>query len=96
MVDWEEFKEAFIYRFFPLELRDKKMVEFMNFRQGGISMQDYTLKFTQLFKYASTMVANPRYRIKKFLLGVYSLVEKECRTKMLLNDMDITRLMVYA
>ena len=29
-VDLEEFKEAFLHRFFPLELREKKMVEFMN------------------------------------------------------------------
>ena len=30
LVDWEEFKEAFLDRFFPLEWREKKMVEFMN------------------------------------------------------------------
>ena len=31
-VDWKLFKEAFIDRFFPLEWREKKMVEFMNLR----------------------------------------------------------------
>ncbi|XP_015054898.1 uncharacterized protein LOC107001311 [Solanum pennellii] len=34
--------------------------------------------------------------MNKFALGVSSLVEKESRTEMLLNDMDISRLMVYA
>ena len=33
-VDWDVFKEAFLCRFFPLELREKKIVEIMNIRQG--------------------------------------------------------------
>ena len=41
------------------------------------------------------MVANPRARMKKFVMGGYSLVEKECRTTMLLNEMDISMLIVY-
>ena len=31
-VDWEELKEAFLDRFFPLEWREKNMVKFMNLR----------------------------------------------------------------
>ena len=41
------------------------------------------------------MVANPRDRMNKFVIRVSRLVEKEDRTTMLLNDMDISRLMVY-
>ena len=50
---FEEFKDAFLDRFFPLEWREKKMVEFMNLRQGEMSVQEYSLKFTQLSKYAN-------------------------------------------
>ena len=42
------------------------------------------------------MVAIPRARMNKFVMGVSSLVEKQCRTIMVLNDMYISRLMVYA
>ena len=33
LVNWNEFKEEFLDRFFPLERREKKMVEFMNLHQ---------------------------------------------------------------
>ena len=69
------------------------MVQFMNLCQQGMSLKEYSLKFTQLFNYAPTLVANPRAMMNKILMGVSSLVEKECH--MLLNDMDISRLMVY-
>ena len=95
MVDWEKFKEAFLYRFFTLEWMEKKMVQFMNLHQGGISVQEYSLKFTQPSKYAPSRVSNPRSRMNKFVTGVSSWVEKDFRTTMLLNDMDLSRLMVY-
>ncbi|XP_069150010.1 uncharacterized protein [Solanum lycopersicum] len=42
------------------------------------------------------MVSNPRDRMNKLVMGVSNLVDKECHTSMSLNDMDISRLMVYA
>ncbi|XP_049345422.1 uncharacterized protein LOC125809933 [Solanum verrucosum] len=45
-INWEVFKEAFLDRFFSLELREQKLVEFMNLRQGGMSVKEYSLKFT--------------------------------------------------
>ena len=72
------------------------MVELMNHRQGGMSVQVYFLRFIKLSRYAPTMVANPKTMMNKFVVAVSRLVEKECRTKMLLNDIDMSRLMVYA
>ena len=34
LVDWKVLKEAFVDRFFPLEWREKKMMEFMNLNKG--------------------------------------------------------------
>ncbi|KAH0728110.1 hypothetical protein KY284_003975 [Solanum tuberosum] len=84
-IEWETLKLAFIDIFFPRELR-----------QGSMSVKEYALKFTQLSKYAPSMVADLRDEISKFLTGVYDLVQEECRTKMLYHDMDISRLIVYA
>jgi len=95
-LDWEKFKVSFLDRLFPLEMREAKVVEFINLCQGSMSLREYALKFTQLSKYAPAMVANPMARMSKFVLGVSEMVVKECRTAMLINDMDISPLMVHA
>ena len=47
-VTWEVFKKAFLDRFFPREKRKAKIVEFINLSQGGMSVLEYSLKFTKL------------------------------------------------
>ena len=37
---WEIFKAAFTDRFFPREIREEKVVEFINLPQGGKSVQE--------------------------------------------------------
>ena len=59
-------------------------------------MKEYSLKFTQLERYAPTMVADSRFRISKFVSGVYNSVDNEYRIGMLIKKMDISRLMVHA
>ena len=71
-------------------------MEFINLNQGVVSVKKYSLQFTQHFKFALTMVAKYRARMNKFIKRVSSFVEEDCRTKMLLNDMYTSRIMVYA
>lgn len=56
----EGFKEAFLIRFFPLELREAKIQEFINLKLGNMSVREYALKFTQLSQYASFIVSNSK------------------------------------
>lgn len=57
---WGKFMEAFLDRFFPLELREAKAEEFMNLKQGKMSVREYTLEFNQLAHYAPEMTGNMR------------------------------------
>ena len=56
MADSTIFKTIFLYRFSPLELREMKIHKFINLHQGGMSVKEYSLKFTQFSKYAPTLV----------------------------------------
>ena len=61
---------AFLYRFFPLELRERKMQEFINLSQEGMSVKEYTLEFTHLSKYAPTIVEDSSVMMKELVMGV--------------------------
>ncbi|XP_049368383.1 uncharacterized protein LOC125833277 [Solanum verrucosum] len=95
-VEWEFFKSAFLDRLFPLELREAKVQDFTNLREESMSVKEYALKFTQLCKYAPTMVADSRSKMNKFVTGIFDMVAKECRTAILICDMDISHPMVHA
>ena len=66
-VTWEILKRVFLDRFFPRELREAKVEEFINLHQAGMSVLDYSLKFTKLSKYAPSLVSNPRDDMCHFL-----------------------------
>ncbi|XP_069145540.1 uncharacterized protein [Solanum lycopersicum] len=73
----ECFSEIFLDKFFLMDLREEKAQEFMNLRQGNMTVQQYGLKFNQLYRYAPHMVADSRAHMNKFLYGVSDLVKIE-------------------
>ncbi|TMW83687.1 hypothetical protein EJD97_000967 [Solanum chilense] len=60
-----------------------------------MSVEEYTLKFSMLSKYAPSLVSNSRDEMSRFVTGVAALVREECHTAMLHDDMNLGRLMVY-
>ena len=60
LVTWEIIKNSFLDSFFPRDLRESKVEEYINLRQGCMSVLDYSLKFTNMSKYAPYLVSNPR------------------------------------
>ena len=67
---WEIFIKAFLDRYFPRELTEAKFEEFINLAQGGMSVLDYSLKFTNLSMYYPSLVSNPMDVMNHFLIGV--------------------------
>ena len=95
-IKWKEFKEDFLRMYFPLERREVKVEEFINIKKGNMSVEEYSLKFSMLSRYAPSIVTNLRDKISSFMTGVAGQVREECRTTMLHDDMTLARLMVYA
>ena len=59
-------------------------------------MKEYSLKLTQLSRYAPTMVADSRAKTRKFVSIVSEIVIKECLTTMIINEIVVTSLMVLS
>ena len=96
LVTWEILNRDFFDRFFPREIGESKVEEFINLNQGVMSVIDYSLKFTKLSKYAQSLVSNPRDEMSHFLMRMYADLVEECFSAMLHHNMNIPRLMVHS
>ena len=95
-ITWDILKTAFLERFFPRDNRESKVEVFINLRQGGMSVKEYSFKFVNLSTYAFFMVSSSRDQISKFVTGVSEDLEEERLPAMLHEKMDVYRLMVHA
>ena len=59
-------------------------------------VKEYSLKFTQLARYAPHVVADSRAKMSKFVFGVNYSVVNEFRSTMLNSDINVARLMNHA
>ncbi|XP_015086976.1 uncharacterized protein LOC107030091 [Solanum pennellii] len=78
-VTWGIFKKAFLDQFFPRLMREAKVSKFINLRQVGMSMLEYSMKFTQLSKFAPSMVFDPRDEMNLFV--AWQVEEERARRK---------------
>ena len=65
-------------------------------KQGNMSVEEQSLKFSTLSRYAPSLVSNPRNEMSHFLMGLVDFVTEESCMAMLHGDMTLARLMVYA
>ena len=68
-IEWEEFKEVFLYKCFLREMSEVKVDEFINLKQGNMSFEEYSLKFSKSSKYSPSLLSNPRDEISHFVMG---------------------------
>ena len=72
------------------------MEKFISIKKGIMSVEEYSLKFSTLSRYAPSLVSYPRDEMSCFLMGVVHIVVEECRTVMLHGYMTLPRIMLYS
>ena len=94
-VTWELFKTAFVDRFFPRDITEAKVDDFINLKQGSMANSEYSVMFVKLYQYATSLVSNSRDDMSRFLTGMSGDLEEECRTAILQNSMELSRLILH-
>ncbi|XP_049394601.1 uncharacterized protein LOC125858861 [Solanum stenotomum] len=82
---WALFEEAFLGNFFPRELREEKVREFLTLKKDSLSVHEYSLRFTKLSRYAPEIVADIRSRMSLFVAELSCLSSKEDKAAMLIE-----------
>jgi hypothetical protein len=66
---WEEFKDNFITHFIPVSTMKLKRKEFLNLKQGQMTVNEYRDKFIQLSMYAPRSSESDKKKREHFLKG---------------------------
>ncbi|WOH04359.1 hypothetical protein DCAR_0623768 [Daucus carota subsp. sativus] len=80
---WDDFQREFKDKYMPEIYRDEKQREFLNLKQGNMTVAEYEVKFTQLSQYASSMVATERDKCRRFEEGL----KYEIRSKITIGEL---------
>ena len=71
--------------YFPREMREVKVEEFINLTQGNMSVAEFSLKFTLLSRYVPFLVSSRRDEMTRIVTGVADLVIEEYHMDILHN-----------
>lgn len=69
-VTWDNFVKAFFEKYFSDCSRDKKMMEFMQFKQNDLMMDQYEAKFIDLSRFGPRLVEDREDKAKRFWDGL--------------------------
>ncbi|XP_057775166.1 uncharacterized protein LOC130994153 [Salvia miltiorrhiza] len=67
---WNRFKEIVTNQYFPRSYRNQKEAEFLDLKQGELSITDYERKFNQFSRYATRLVNTNDQKADRFLRGL--------------------------
>ena len=69
-VTWQEFTAAFREYYIPTGVLNRKLTEFLDLKQGSMSVMDYVNKFNYLSQYAGTHVDTDEKKRDHFYCGL--------------------------
>ena len=84
---WGEFRELFTCKFFPASTTYAKAREFLDLKQGSMTVLEYKAKFTDLAHFGDDYVAIDMAKVRKFEDGLKLSIRGKI-VGFLLRDMD--------
>jgi serine protease inhibitor ecotin len=69
-VSWAEFRNVFRIHYIPACVMRKKHQEFMDLKQGGRFVHDYSKQFNHLVQYAPDQVDTDYKKKGRFMIGL--------------------------
>ena len=82
-ITWGRFSESFYERFFSKTARREMEQQFINLRQGSRTVDEYTVEFLRLIRFAPYMVAKEEDRANRFQQGLRLDIQKYLVTQQL-------------
>ena len=67
---WAEFQELFMGKYFPDTARHAKAQEFLELKQGTMTVMEYVARFTELARFADDYVATDMAKVRRFKNGL--------------------------
>jgi len=67
---WERFKQEFNDRFFPLARRQQCARDFLELKQGSMTVEQYSAEFLRLSRYAPYLIPDEGIKVEKFRGGL--------------------------
>jgi hypothetical protein len=75
-VPWAEFRNAFHAHYIPASVMRNKRQEFMDLKQGGRSVHDYSKQFNHLARYAPDQVDTDDKKKDRFMIGLSTKLQE--------------------
>ena len=63
---WDDFRRLFMGKYFPASARHAKAREFLELRQGTMTVLEYVARFTELARFGGDYVATDTAKVRKF------------------------------
>ena len=67
---WAEFHELFMGKYFPATVRYAKAQEFLELKQGAMTVIEYVARFTKLDRFTDDYVATDEAKVRRFENGL--------------------------
>ena len=87
VMTWAEFQELFMGKYFPETARHAEAQEFLELKQGVMTVMDYVARFTELARFFDDYVATDMAKVRRFENGLKLSIRARI-VGLRLQDMD--------